>query len=128
MAELAWVGDELVCSLSAVEKLESLHGDVHIAASAVTAVELVDDALDAVPALKLPGARVPGWMAVGTFYTGIGPDRRKVFAAIHHETPRGVRVRLSDGEFDELVVGAREPEALVAALRREQAPPSAPNR
>lgn len=127
MAELSWAGDTLVLALSAIEKLESAHGDLHVSRASVRNIEVVDDALDAVPVLKMPGARVPGWMAVGTFYSGIGPGRRKAFCAIHHDTLKAVRVVLSDSEFDELIIGAADPAALATALRRplEQGRPDA---
>ena len=44
MAELTVEGQELVLRLSALEKIEAVHGEVRMLASAVRAVEVIDDA------------------------------------------------------------------------------------
>ncbi len=43
MAELRVEGDELVLALSALEKAESIHGDIRVPVSSVRDVEVVDD-------------------------------------------------------------------------------------
>lgn len=117
MAELHRDGGDIVVELSTLEKAEAAHGNVRIPARAIRAITVIDDALEAVPALKAPGARVPGWMAVGTFYSGLGHDRRKAFVVVHHTTARAVHVTLSGADYDELIIGCADPEAVAAALR-----------
>jgi hypothetical protein len=112
MAELRVEGDELVLRLSGVEKAEALHGELRAARSALRGVEVLDDALGAVHGMRAPGTGIPGVVAVGTFRTG----GNKTFAVVHHDTPRGVRVRLEGAGYDEWVVGCSDPEALVAGL------------
>jgi hypothetical protein len=68
MAELSWDGDDLVVSLSALEKAEAAHGDIRVPASSVRDVEFLDDVLHAGHGPKFPGARWPGRLAIGTFY------------------------------------------------------------
>jgi hypothetical protein len=114
MAELRRAGSELVLRLSAVEKVEGLHGDLRAPLSAVQAVELLDDAHQ--PAglragIKV-GTRIPGVVEVGT----IRGRKRKIFAAVHHDTPRGLRVRLEGADHDEWIVGCANPEAVLAEL------------
>ena len=113
MAELSWDGDDLVVGLSALEKAEAAHGDIRVPASSVRDVEVLDDVVHAVHGLKFPGARWPGRFAIGTFYL---PGETKTFAVVHHDTPRGLRVRLDDAAFDELVVGCADPEAAKGLL------------
>lgn len=115
MAELAWEGNELVLRLSRFERGEAIHGDLRIPASSVRGVGVLDDALGAVHGSRAPGTGFPGAVAVGTYRRG----GRKSFAVIHHDTPRGVRVTLEGTDFDELVVGCPEPEAVAALVRRD---------
>lgn len=112
MAELIRDGDELVLKLSTVEKAESLHGDVRVPRSSVRDVEVLEDVIQEVHGLRFPGTSWPGRFAIGRF---IGPIETKTFgktfAVIHHDTPRGLRVRLEAAAFDQLLVGHGDPEA-----------------
>ncbi len=114
MAELLVEGEELVLHLSAAEKVEGVHGDLHAALSAVRGVEVLDDAHG--PAgiragVKL-GTRIPGVIEVGL----VQGRSRRLFAAVHHDTPRGLRVQLDGMAFDEWIVGCEDPEAVAARL------------
>ena len=112
MAELVREGESLVLRLTTAEKMEGVHGDIRVAASSVQSVMVVDDVIHAVHGLKMPGSRVPGVFAMGTFLSG----GARVFAIVHHKTKRGVKVSLRNADFDALIVGADDPEALVSAL------------
>jgi len=112
LAELAVEGDELIVRLSALEKVEGLHGDLRMPASAVQGVEVLDDAVGAVQGWRAPGTGVPGVLAVGTYRQG----GKKTFAVVHGHTRRGVRVRLAGAAYDELIVGCADPEAVAKAL------------
>jgi len=116
MAELSRDGDELVLSLSPAEKAESIHGDIRVPCSSVGEVEVVEDIVHAVHGLKFPGSRWPGRFAVGTFVRSTG---EKSFAVVHHDTARGVRVRLVAGPFAELLVGCADPEATAASITKQ---------
>lgn len=121
MAELVREGQEIVVHLSAAEKLEAVHGDLRAPLSSVQGVEIVDDAVHAVNAFrKTVGAAWPGRFVIGTFRSDGGA---KVFAVVHHDTPRGVRVRLQAANFDELLLGCDDPEG-VARLLGPGGPPS----
>lgn len=114
MADLRVAGNELVLHLSAVEKVEGLHGDLRAPLSAVQAVEVLDDAHGPVglgAGVKV-GTRIPGVVEVGTI-RGI---KQKIFAAVHRDTPRGLRVRLEGADHDEWIVGRADPEAVLATL------------
>ena len=117
MAELEIEGDELVLRLTTLESVEGVHGSLRVPLAAVSRVEILENAHDpADRGLKI-GARIFGVLEVGTFLSS-----RKAFAAVHHDTPRGVRVVLSKGargsggSYDEWIVGCADPEAVVARL------------
>ncbi|MGO9659819.1 MAG: hypothetical protein ACLP7F_15875 [Acidimicrobiales bacterium] len=113
MAELSREGDELVVHLSVAEKAEAVHGDIRVPMSSVRQVEVVDDAVHAVNAFtKSVGAAWPGLFVIGTFHS----EGTKVFAVVHHGSPRGVRVRLEGVNFDELLVGCGDPEGVAGRL------------
>lgn len=111
MAELVVEGEELVVRLRAVEKAEGVHGDIRVPMKSVRSVEVLDDAYHAVHGLR-SGLRVPGMTAVGIFWL----PGKKMFAAVHRDTPRGVRVLLSGADFDQLIVGCDDPDSTAAAL------------
>ncbi len=115
MAELRVRGDELQLVLSAVEKVEGLHGSLSVPLSTVRDVEILTNAHRAAgirAGVKL-GTRVPGVVEVGRVY---GASAKR-FVAVHRDTPRGVRISLSAGEFDEWIVGCADPETVASAIR-----------
>jgi hypothetical protein len=113
MAELSRQGDELVVMLSRAEKAESIHGDLRMPMSSVRSVEVVEDPFHEVHGLRYRGTRLPGRLAVGSFVGSI-EDRPlgRTFAAVHHDTPRGIRVRLEGESFDQLIIGVEDPEGV----------------
>jgi hypothetical protein len=114
MAELRVQGGDLVLHLTGMEKAEGVHGDLRAPLSAVRGVEILDDAHAPVgihAGIKI-GARIPGVIEVGT----VQGATKRLFAAVHHDTPRGLRIRLEGSDYDEWMVGCADPEAVVAAL------------
>jgi hypothetical protein len=114
MAELKIDGDELVLHLSGVEKLEGVHRDLRAPLAALRGVEVLDDAHRAAgfrAGVKI-GTRIPGVVEVGTVQ---GRAQRR-FVVVHHDTPRGLRIRLDGTTFDEWIVGCVDPEAVAAEL------------
>lgn len=97
--------------MTVVEKAEAVHGEVSVSMSSVKRVEVLDDAIRAVHGLRV-GTGVPGWSAIGTFTS----RDAHIVAVVHHGTPRGVHVELDGAQFDELIVGCDDPEAVVAKL------------
>ena len=114
VADLRIDGNELVLHLSGAERAESVHGDLRAPLSAVRGIEVLDDAHG--PAgikagIKI-GTRLPGVIEVGV----IQGRTKRLFAAVHHNTPRGLRVRLDGTAYDEWIVGCADPEAVAAGL------------
>lgn len=113
MAELVIDGDDLVLRLSGVEKVEGLHGDLRVPRSSLVRVEILDDAHGAAglrAGLKV-GTRLPGVIEVGRIY-----GDKKRFAAVHHDTPRGLRLVFDHENFDEWIIGTEDPETLARSL------------
>jgi hypothetical protein len=76
-------------------------------------VEVLDDAMGAIHGIRV-GTGIPISVAIGTFTSRTA----KIFAVVHYDTPRGVRVTLDGDRFDELVVGCPHPEAVAASLQQ----------
>jgi hypothetical protein len=112
MAELQVQGGELVLHLSGAEKAEAVHGDLRVPLSAVRGVEIVQDAHEPADRGFKVGMRLPRVAEVAI----VRDDGRKIFAAVHHDTPRGVRVLLQGTSYDEWIVGCADPEATAAGL------------
>ncbi len=112
LAKLIVDGDELVVRLRAVERIEAVHGEVRVPLRSVRTVEVLDDVVGAVHGFRV-GTGIPGSVAIGTFSS----RDAKIFAVVHHDTPRGLRVNLEGAQFDEMIVGCDDPEAVAAALR-----------
>jgi hypothetical protein len=66
MAKLIIDDREITVSLSAVEKVEALHGDVVVPRSAVAQVRTVPDGMVEVHGLRAPGTGFPGVIKVGS--------------------------------------------------------------
>ena len=124
MAELAIEDDELVLRLTRAERLEGVHEDLRVPISAVHGVEILEDAHAAADVVGVKvGTRIPRVVEVGTIYRA----GKKIFAAVHRSTPRGIRVSLTGASQDEWVVGCVDPEAVAASLtsgRRDGGAPS----
>ena len=115
MAHLEVSEDELVLRLSTAEKLEGIHGDLRAPLTSVASVEVLEDAHRAADLVGLrAGTRLARIIEVASVH-GVS---RTIFAAVHHDTPRGVRVTLRDQPYDEWVVGCADPEAVAASIPR----------
>ena len=112
MAKLVREEDTLVLRLSTLEQVEGVHGDIRVPISSVQSVTVLDDVIHAVHGLKMPGSRLPGVFAMGTFMSHDGT----VFAIVHHQTNRGLKVNLKGTTYDALIVGVDDPEGLVSSL------------
>lgn len=114
MAELVVEGDELVLHLGKVEKLEAVHGDLRAPRSSVRSVEVLENAHEPADHGWKVGERIPGYSEVAVVRTG----GQKIFAAVHHETLRGVRVDFEGTDYDAWIVGSADPEALKRSIEQ----------
>jgi hypothetical protein len=113
MASLGVESDELVLTLSRLEKLEAFHGDIRLPVSAVRHVRSVDDAWGELRGLRAPGTGLPGVIAVGT-RRGKGV---KDFAVVHGRGP-AVVVELEGADYGRLVVSDGAADQAASELRR----------
>ena len=116
MAELLIEGDELVLRLGRAEKVEAVHGDLRAPLSSVLSVEVLDDAHEPADHGFKQGERIPGFSEVAIVRTG----GRKLFAAVHHDTPRGVRINFGGSGYDAWIVGCADPESVKDRIERAQ--------
>jgi hypothetical protein len=109
MAELLIEGDELVLHLITLEELASIHGDIRAPLATITSVEVLEDAHDPADAgFKVIGGRLPGNFEVGTFSAA----GQRIFAAVHHDTPRGLLITFEGAQYAAWIVGCADPEAV----------------
>lgn len=110
VASIALLDESLVVSLSVVEKLGALHGDMTIPRSGVRSVRSVVSPLDEVRGIRSPGTGVPWLIALGTYRTLHARD----FVAAYRAP--GVVVELTGQRYHRLVVSTPNAEQLVAAF------------
>jgi hypothetical protein len=116
VALLQIAGGQLELHLTAAEKVESVQSDLRVPLADVRSVEVIDDAHHQAgirAGLKV-GTRIPGVIEVATIH-GL---TKTIFAAVHHDTPRGVRVSLEGSPWDAWIVGCTHPEEVAATLSR----------
>jgi hypothetical protein len=113
MAELRVEGSDLVLHLSPTEKAEAVHGDLRAPLSAITGIDILDDAHGPADRGLKVGMRVPRVAEVATIHS----EGRKIFAAVHHDTPRGLRISFEGASYDEWIVGCADPETIASTLR-----------
>jgi hypothetical protein len=113
MTEIVLTEESLNVHLTTTEKVAAAHGDVSVPRSAVTGVEIVDDALGAAHGLRI-GLGLPGVRKLGTWISRSGRE----FVDVRKGQP-AVRVLLADQGLSSLLLGTDDPQALAAALQPE---------
>ncbi|QBJ96597.1 alpha/beta fold hydrolase [Rhodococcus sp. ABRD24] len=114
MAELSVCGNELVLTLTRMEKIAGVHGDVTVPLAQVRDVDVVADAFANIGGTRAPGLAVPRRIRIGTCRGG----GARTFVVARGRLP-AVRVRTvgraAGAEFDQLIVSSAD--ALVVAGR-----------
>ncbi len=108
MGELLVEGDELVVHLSGTEKLEAVHGDLRAPRASWRSVEVLANAHEPADHELKEGERLPGYSEVAV----VRSRGQKLFAVVHHDTPRGVRIDFDGTDYDAWIVGSTDPESL----------------
>lgn len=106
--------DELVVSLSPLERVAAVRREVRVPLTALTSVEVDTAPWCAVRGIRLAGTGIPGVAVYGVRrMTGAAPD----FAALHGRGP-AVRIELAPGApFARLLVTVPDAAATVAEIR-----------
>ncbi|GGN92457.1 hypothetical protein GCM10010112_79660 [Actinoplanes lobatus] len=102
----------LTIELTAAEKVAGLHGDVTIPLTAITAVEVVPDALAAAHGLRAPGLSLPGVRKIGTWRTRQGAE-----FVVAGRGQAGVRLTLTGQKLASVLLGDDDAEALAERIR-----------
>ncbi|HET7303261.1 MAG TPA: hypothetical protein VFJ12_01780 [Segeticoccus sp.] len=106
----------LTVRLSTAEKVLALHGDVHVARSQVLRAFSVDDPWHVLRGIRMPGAGLPGVIALGTWrWWGRGTSGRD-FCVVRGRGP-GVVVDLRDHDFARLLLSVDTPGEVTGPLR-----------
>jgi hypothetical protein len=103
---------ELTVELSLAEKVAGLHGDVTIPLSAITAVEVVPDALAAAHGLRAPGLSLPGVRKIGTWRTKHGAE-----FVVAGRGQAGIRLTLTGHKLASVLIGVDDADALAEHIR-----------
>jgi hypothetical protein len=103
---------ELTVELTAAEKVAGLHGDVTIPLTAITAVDVVPDALAAARGLRAPGLSLPRRAKIGTWRTKDGAE-----FVVAGRGQAGVRLTLTGHKLASVLIGDDDAEALAARIR-----------
>jgi hypothetical protein len=112
MADLRVTGGELVLQLTGLEKAEAAHGNLRAPLTAIRGVEILEDAHSPADRGIKVGARIPGYIEVGTIHA----DGHKIFAVVHKDTPRGLLIWLEGMSHDQWIIGCPDPETLASSL------------
>jgi hypothetical protein len=111
MSQLSIQNGTVTLHLTRAEKVAAVHGDVEFPLSAVTAVEVVPDALAAVHGLRAPGLALPGVRKVGTWRTREGAE----FVVASAGQP-GVRLHLQGQKLSSVLVGDADADELARTV------------
>ena len=111
MANLLIDEGSVTVALSTAEKFEALHGDVVLPRSSVRDVRVVQDGMQEVHGLKMPGTSFPGVIMVGTWRDGDGIT----FAVCHGRRP-AVVLELAGQPYDRVVVTVDNPQEALDAF------------
>ncbi|MCL5048804.1 MAG: hypothetical protein M1374_08550 [Firmicutes bacterium] len=113
MADLYIDNDVLWLKLTAAEKAESLRSDISVPTSQIDTIEVDGNIHKSADLIGIKvGTRFPGIIAVAS----ITSPSQRVFAVVHHNTPRGLKIKLKSHNFDELLVGLENPEEVKTEL------------
>lgn len=115
MATVAVQDGELRISLTVPEQVFSLHGSaVTVPLSDIRGVRIVRDVLGQLRGLRMPGAGIPGVLAIGTWRGTADGRTFHDFAIIRHAGPGLVITTV--GTYDRVLISAEDPKALAAEL------------
>jgi hypothetical protein len=119
MADIAREGNEIVLRLSAGERIIAMRRDVRVRLAAVNSVDVIDEPIRRIQALKPRNFKVfggywPGRFAYGSFFDG--SVRQLLFAAVSGRKPRGLEITLDGARYTRLIVSLDHPDAAKSAL------------
>lgn len=119
MADVAIRDDTLFIELTVPERVLSLHrGSVSIPVRHITKAVAVPDVMTQIRGTRMPGAGLPGRLAIGT-WRGDQAGRAFHDLVVAHRPGPGVVLTLRGGEFDRILLETPRAAQLIAELRPE---------
>lgn len=112
MARIMVKNGSLEVRLTLLERLGGLHGSITIPLSAVRDARVVDQPFRELRGHRSPGTGFPGQIALGTWRRRGGKD----FVAVYWRQ-RAILVDLTGTDFDRLLIGTSDPEAMLRRLK-----------
>ena len=110
MAKLIVSGDVITVSLSAMEKVETLKGNVSFPRAAVMSARAVPSGMAELQGMRV-GTGLPGVIAAGTWHQG----GQVTFAVCHGNGP-AVVLDLAGQQYQRIVITAGDPQEVLASL------------
>lgn len=110
MAAVVIDAETVTVTLSAVEKIEALHGNVTVPRSAVTSARVVTDGMSELHGMRV-GTGIPGVLVLGTLRSGTSIT----FAVCRAHRP-AIVIELTGQRYARLVITTDDAEALAARL------------
>lgn len=102
----------LTIELTTAEKVAGLRGDITIPLTAITAVDVVPDALAAARGLRAPGLALPGLRKIGTWRSKDGAE-----FVVAGRGQAGVRLTLTGHKFASVLLGDDDAGALADRIQ-----------
>jgi hypothetical protein len=112
VAHLSIDGCDLLVTLSRLEKLEAVHGNVRLPVSAITSVRAVTEPWCELRGIRAPGTGIPRIIAVGTRRGSFGKD----FVVVHGAGEAVVVDLSEDAAYHRLVVTTQDSAAVAARI------------
>ena len=108
--------DTLVIALTVPERVLSLHGgSITVPRRQITKAVAVADVMAQVRGTRMPGAGLPGRLAIGTWRGNQAGRAFHDFVVVHRPGP-GVVLTLRGGDYDRILLETLHPDDLVAGL------------
>ena len=120
MADVTVHDGALHIELTVPERVFSLHGgSVVLELDKISGVRVVRDILGQIRGLRMPGAGVPGRVAIGVWRGSANGRAFHDFVLIRESGP-GLVITTSEGDYDRILLGTEEPDDLADQI----APPT----
>jgi uncharacterized protein len=118
VADVAIQGDALVIDLTVPERVLSLHaGTITVPLRQITKAVAVPDVMAQIRGTRMPGAAMPGRLAVGTWRGDQGGRSFHDFVLAHRLGP-GLVLTLRGNQYDRILLETPRAEQLIAELEQ----------
>jgi hypothetical protein len=109
MAEISVEDGQVVIHLGLAERIGALRKDFAFPRSAVRTVRVVDKPFGEISGMRLPGTRIPGVIALGTWRRREGRD----FVAVYRNT-RGIVVEVdaNQANYRRIILSSKDPDGV----------------